>query len=256
VTLVGQDFAWVRGLRNREQAFATASALADARRAADGAAPLSLVGDFVLPPPGGQRSRDFQTLHFDFGVPLDPQIERDMARYTALYIPNGFRRVSAATRLVPLAALLRQRAWPPGTELLARLAAYGTTRGARPGEQGYVEGSLARIVEAAAGAPALPSVKEGDGFLFGMEFDSLAGELLFFERHSLAVEKVVIEIPLSPGDVLVFDNLVLAHGRRGSRQPGELHQWIFGERSAGIARQLELRARVLAAFRASATATA
>lgn len=249
-----RGFVWIRGgVADFEQAFQAARALVDARRAADSLAALSLVGDFVLPPPDGEPSRDFQTLHFDFGLPLDPKVEQDVGRYTALYIPKVFGRVPAVTRLVPLAVLLRQRGWPSQTELLARLIAYGKTHGAWNDDHGYVEGSLARIVEAAAGVPALPSVKVEGGFLCGMEFDSLASELLFFERHSLFIDGVSIEVPLSPGELLVFDNLAVAHGRRGSRQPGELRQWVFGERNVGTARQRELRDHVLAAFRAPAS---
>ena len=248
-----RGFAWMRGLADMERAFQTAQALVEARRAGDGAAPPRLLGEFVLPPPNGQTSRDFQTLHFDFGVPLDPKLERDVGCYTALHIPKAIGRVSAVTRLVPLAALLRQREWPSQTELLERLATYGRTHGAWNDDHGYTEGSLARVVEAAAGAPALPSVKLEPGFLCGMEFDSLASEVRFFERHSLSVPEVAIEVPLRPGGLLVFDNLALAHGRRGARQPGELRQWVFGEANVGPARQHELRDQLLAAFHAPAT---
>ena len=241
-------FAWIRdGLADAEAAFEVARALVDARCAADGVAEIRLVGDFVLPPPGGEESRDFQTLHFDFGIPVDPKVERDFGRYTALYIPDGFGASLAVTRLVPLARLLAQRDWPCEGELLARLVDYGRTHGACNDDQGYVEGSVARVVEAAAGAPALPSVKAAAGFLCGMEFDSLDGELRFFERHLLHVDEVQIEVPLSPGELLVFDNLAMAHGRRGVRRPGELHQWVFGE-TLGVARQCALRDYALAAF--------
>ena len=246
---LGQDgFAWIRdGLTDAAEALEVARALVDARRAADGAPALGLVGDFVLPPPDGQESRDFQTLHFDFGIPVDPQVDHDVGRYTALHIPMGFGHVSAMTRLVPLARLLPQRSWPGESELLARLVNYGRTHGAWADDQGYVEGSLARFVEAAAGAPALPSVKVDADFLCGMEFDGLDAELRFFQGHSLRVDEVQIEVPLSPGELLVFDNLAVAHGRRGVRRPGELRQWVFGE-TLGVAGQLELRGRVLAAF--------
>jgi hypothetical protein len=246
--LAQRGFVWGRDrFADPEQAHTAARELVDARCAVDGLDPLSLIGDFVLPP-AGEESRDFQTLHFDFGLPLDPKVVRDVGRYTALHIPIGFGRVRAATRLVPLAALLTQRAWPTQTELLHRLVAYGQTHGARNDDHGYVEGSLARIVEAATGLPALPSVKLETGFLCGMEFDSLADEDLFFERHSLPVDHIAHEIPLSPGELLVFDNLAVAHGRRGTRQPGELHQWVFGESKVGIARQRDLRDGVLATF--------
>jgi hypothetical protein len=156
--------------------------------------------------------------------------------------------VSAVTRLVPLAGLLSQRRWPSQSELVARLTAYGRTHGAWNDDLGYLEGSLARVVDAVDGVPVLPSVKVDDEFLCGMEFESLDAELDFFVRHSLTVAAVEIEVPLSPGELLVFDNLALAHGRRGTRQPGELHQWVFGESQPGLVRQRELRDHVLAAF--------
>lgn len=48
----------------------------EARRVVDrvtaGEAPLAILGDFVIPQPGGPPSRDFQTLHFDFGPAARP----------------------------------------------------------------------------------------------------------------------------------------------------------------------------------------
>lgn len=247
-----RGFAWVRGrLTDSEEAFEFAHALVDARWGADGMAGLRLLGEFIVPPPDGGDSRDFQTLHFDFGLPLDPKIEQDVGRYTALYIPQRIGRTTAVTRIVPLARLLAQRTWPSASELLALLVGYGKSHGAWDDDQGYVEGSLARIVEAAAGMPALPSVKIDAGFLCGMEFDTIDAELRFFEHHSLRVGDVQIEVPLSPGEMLIFDNLAVAHGRRGTRRPGELRQWVFGENSVGVRRLRELRGNVLAAFRAS-----
>ncbi len=48
-----------------------------------------MIGDFVVPPLDGGETRDFQTLHFDFGLPLDPKVDQDVARYTALYVPRS-----------------------------------------------------------------------------------------------------------------------------------------------------------------------
>jgi hypothetical protein len=81
-------------------------ALVDACRLRRGLPPLSVIGSFVVPPPEGRPTRDFQTLHFDFGLPLDPKIRQEVARYTALYVPADVAGVQAVTRLVPLAALL------------------------------------------------------------------------------------------------------------------------------------------------------
>jgi hypothetical protein len=251
-------FARVAGpLRTTHDADEVSGALVDACRLRRGLPPLSIIGHFVVPPPDAAATRDFQTLHFDFGVPLDPRIEQEVARYTALYVPADVVGVGAVTRLVPLTALLGQRSWPPPAELVDRLTSYGRTHGAWDDDRGYVEGSLARIVEGATAwsSPFLPSVKIEPGFLCGLEFDSLAAELAFFARHGLRIDDVEISVDLQPGELLVFDNLALAHGRRGTRRPGELRQRMFGHR-LGPATQRKVRDGVLAAFYAGQPAGA
>jgi hypothetical protein len=153
---------------------------------------------------------------------------------------------------VPLVALLGQRSWPQPAELVDRLTSYGRTHGAWDDAKGYTEGSLARIIEAAAAssAPMLPSVKLDPGFLCGLEFDSLSSELAFFSHHGLRIRDAEVEIALEPGELLVFDNLAVAHGRRGPRQPGELCQRVFGHHLEPAA-QIKLRDRVLTAFYAA-----
>ena len=192
--LIEDDF------RTPDEAFAAAHDLVAMRCAADGVEPLTVIGDFVIPPMDGSPSRDFQTLHFDFGLPLDPKVAQDVARYTALYTGRDGADASAITRLVPLVALLGQRCWPRSFELVDRFAAYGRTRGARDDERGYSEGSFARVVDAAATTtPLLPSVKADPDFLCGLEFDTLRAELDFFRRHGLDVEEVAIRHCSSAG---------------------------------------------------------
>jgi hypothetical protein len=249
--LKSEAFVWIQGdFDAPNEAFDIARALIERRSAEDGPVSLSVIGDFVVPPAEGQESRDFQTLHFDFGLPLDPKVQHDVARYTALHMPRRVQRPLAITRLVPLARLLGQRRWQGPSELIGRLIAYGRTHGAWDDARGYVEGSLARLIEAASGTePVLPSVKVDTDFLCGLEFDGAASELEFFGRHGLAVEAVEIEVALRPGDLLVFDNLALAHGRRGTRRPGELRQRVFGHPGLSPVAQLDVRDRVLEAFR-------
>jgi hypothetical protein len=242
-------FVWMRSaFATAAAAFAKAQELVEECTALNGHDALSVIGDFILPPPDGEASRDFQTLHFDFGVPLCPIRDQDVGRYTALFIPRSAARVTAVTRLVLLDALLGQRRWPDRATLLENLMAYGESHGAWDDEDGYSEGSLGRVVEAAAGVPRLSSVKSTPGFLCGMEFDSLAAELSFFKRLGLDIAAVQVEVHVRPGDLLVFDNLALAHGRRGSRSPSELHQRVYGHRSLSPAAQVALRDRFLAVF--------
>ncbi len=223
--------------------------IVDSCRRRNGLPPLSIIGAFVVPPLDAGETRDFQTLHFDFGLPLDPKIEQEFARYTALHIPADIVGVRAVTRLVPLIALLSQRSWPPPGELIDRLTSYGRTHGSWDDDRGYVEGSFARLVDAAIArrTPFLPSVKLEPGFLCGLEFDSLYAEQSFFQRHGLRIEKVEVSVDLQPGELLVFDNLAVAHGRRGPRKPGEVHQRMFGC-SLQPAAQRNLRDVVLTAF--------
>jgi hypothetical protein len=211
--------------------------------------PLTTLADYTIPPLGGPPSRDFQTLHFDFGLPLVPAVPADVARYTALHVTADTRPSNATTRLVPLATLMAGIRWPDRQQLEERLVAYGNSHGARDVTAGYAEGSLARIVEAVYGqTPVLPSVRTHPEFLCGAEFGSLAEETEFFVQRGLRPDTVAIEICVYPGELLVFDNLALAHGRRGTRWPGELQQRIFGHRSLPVRRQIELRDRALATF--------
>jgi hypothetical protein len=212
-------------------------------------ASIEVIGDFVIPPPDGLPSRDFQTLHVDFGVPLSAVVPMDVARFTALHVPASVESATAITRFVPLRALLGAQSWPDRNELVRRFAAYGESHGTWKSDAGYAEGSLARIIEAALGQPpVLPSVRADPDFLCGTEFASLADEMLFFTQRDFSIDAVVIEIRLQPGELLVFDNLALAHGRKGSRAPGELHQRVFGHRALDRREQIKLRDGVLANF--------
>jgi hypothetical protein len=70
----------------------------------------------------------------------------------------------------------------------------------------------------------------------------------FFTCLSLEVEAVQVEVPVSAGDLLVFENFALADGRRGNRRPGELRQRFYGHRYLTPPVQRELRDRFSRVF--------
>ena len=214
----------------------------------DAMPPMRVVGDFRIPVVSAQ-ARDFQAFHFDFGLPLDPQGPRDLARYTVLQ-PHDKARPEAVTRLVNLKRLLAQRTWPDEATLIRRFGDYGRTHGAWDAALGYTEGILGRLIEAADGRePALPSVSAEPGFLCGTEFADPDEETCFLARHGLDLARAETAVKLEPGGLLIFDNLQIAHARRGSRKTEELHQLVLGYRALGRRGQLQVRARILAAFR-------
>jgi hypothetical protein len=171
-----------RSFARPHDAWSAAQELVDA--AASTGDPLVVLADYVIPPLNGSPSRDFRTLHFDFGPPRAPAVPVDVARHTALHVPTDTLPSDAATRLVPLGALLAGTRWPDHQELAQRFATYGTTHGARDAAAGYIEGSLARILEAALGqTPVLPSVGTHPEFRCGTEFARLADETDFFAQR-------------------------------------------------------------------------
>jgi len=213
-----------------------------------GMPPLRVVGEFTVPPRGARR-RDFQALHIDFGLAVVPDSPRDVARFTALCVDLDRARTTASTRIVPLRRLLSQRAWVEPELFVERLRRYGQANAGAGVESraGYVEGILARLVEAADDSRALP--RSGDaGFLCGMEFESLAEERDHFGQRGLDLDAVEQRVLLGPGQLLLLDNLATAHGRAGVRRPLELHQLCVGFRSVEVARQSVLLQRVLEAF--------
>jgi hypothetical protein len=214
-----------------DRARAIVATLANDDAIGGGMPPLEVVGEFTIPPPGALR-RDFQTLHIDFGLPLGEGEPHDVARFTALYVDAHRPPTTALTRIVPLPRLLAQRSWPAPHGLARRLRAAGGA-----------EGILARLVEAADERPSLPV-----GVLCGMEFSSLAGERAFFARHGLELDPAERRVALQPGELLVFDNLLTAHGRTGTRATEELHQLCLGYRGLDGERRTALLDRVLGAF--------
>jgi hypothetical protein len=200
---------------------------------------LGVVGEFTVPPRGVVQ-RPFQALHIDFGLPLGTRQPVDVARFTALFVDVEFTCSEATTRIVPLTPLLSQRSWPDRPVIAEQLRS--SASGGRS-----VEGVLGRIVEIADESSSLPPL-DSPGFLCGMEFATLDEELSYFNLHGLRVADVAQHIVVRPGELLVFDNLRVAHGRSGERKANELHQLCVGYQSLDAADQAAVLDRTLAAF--------
>lgn len=224
------------GWRCAREIFATANELDPL---GDGLPELTVVGEYLVPPPGAVQ-RPFQALHLDFGLPLGTGQLVDVARFTALFADPARGGSGAVTRVVPLAPLLAQRAWPDCDVIADRLAR--TASGGRT-----VEGIFGRIIEVADEGSSLTPLGT-PGFLCGMEFSSLADEHAYFDRIGIPLEGIEQSITLGRGELLVLDNLRTAHGRSGQRNPQELHQLFAGYPSLSRSQQRVLLDRVLAAF--------
>ena len=96
--------------------------------------------------------------------------------------------------------------------------------------------------------PLCRASRKSPNFSAGLSSPLSLRETAFFAQGGLRLDIVGTEVCLRPGELLVFDNLALAHGRRGVRRPGELNQRVFGHRALTVDQQVELRDRVLAAF--------
>jgi hypothetical protein len=95
-------------------------------------APIEVIGNFVIPPLDSAPSRNFQTLHFDFGVPLIPVAPADVARFTALHVPaaaSSHRQSRGSCRCAHCWAVthgLTTTSWCAGSPPMATAMARGS----------------------------------------------------------------------------------------------------------------------------------
>jgi hypothetical protein len=233
--LLEQGFVRVPGpFASRADAWATAMSIATAARDAitgrGGLGLLQVVGEFNLPPDGTEQ-RDFQALHIDFGVPRVTAQTVDVALYTALHIDVGHESSGTTTRLVSLRRLSAQRAWPEVSVITERLRSQARDASAS-------EGILARIIEHIDQSCDLP-VKDEE-FLCGMEFNDIEAERQYHQRHGIDLSATEQRVALGAGELILFDNLAIAHGRLGQRPARELHQLCIGIKRADRSVQTRL----------------
>jgi hypothetical protein len=202
--------------------------------------------------------RGFQALHYDMGQPIVSDSTQTMYLLVGLYCPPEIERGSAATRVVDIGRLLGQRDWGGPEVVERRLIDYTTAYG----DGWYVPDHVntgrlacfARVLDAVTGRHELTDYVDkttGDWFQDDRRPDGSVGlrnEASFYARCGLCLEAVEQRVTLRGGELLVIDNARAIHGRIGKRRPAEIHQFLYGVRSATPADIDRFRACLVSAF--------
>jgi uncharacterized protein YdcH (DUF465 family) len=187
-------------------------------------------------------STGFQALHWDMGQPFVDDQPQTMYTVGALYRPLGERNPLAKTRLVSLDKLFKQKQ-------------FGTTKQVKQDLLHYVErygdgwthpepvntkriACFARILDSFQSPHQLCEEKEsmiGQCFSYDDNKDGgfgLQQEQNFFLKAGIDLSSIEEQIEIKPGQMLIYDNLRIVHGRIGERQPKELFNFLFGIKKA------------------------
>jgi hypothetical protein len=243
--LISSDFSLVRGIKDDALARHEIWRVVEEMRAKDRLLSEELVGEFELLehstiPPSGGDAITFLALHFDRGHALFPDKPETVVAFVALYFPVERAPGSAITRVVPLVRLLAKSGWGDRGIIEERLRGYTTAYGSSwdwDGDSGGRVSCFARVLDGLAAVPGLTNFKETPKYQWyatsraGHEFDSYEGEAQFYQSLGIDMRDAEIGIKLSPGDVLVLNNIRTIHGRLGARQSGEVDQYLIGRRN-------------------------
>ncbi len=185
----------------------------------------------------------FQALHFDMGQPIISEKPETMYTINALYRPaNSAENKSGKTRIVNIEKLFSQQTFGSAKDVEARLIDYVKKYG-----DGWTEPTpvnslrlacFARVLDAVSGANQLTdkiNTQIGQCFQYDETEDGLNGlaqEYAFFKQFGLDLAAAEEQIVISPGQLLIIDNLRCVHGRVGKRFQRELANILFGVKDA------------------------
>jgi hypothetical protein len=180
-------------------------------------------------------STAFQILHFDMGFPFLEAMSELLVTHVGIYLPvDTDHSVTARTRLLPLNGLFCELA-QSSADLEDRLVNYVRRYGDGWGDTNTGRlACLARLLDAVTGKEELAGQRDKVvGQWFGtdqwLEPDVAHHlELNFFERHGVDIVAREIEVLLRPGQLLIVDNLRVAHGRIGTRRSKEICNLMYG----------------------------
>lgn len=193
---------------------------------------------------------DHLSMHFEMGLPIVPVEDRSRVHaLICLHIPPSDKASNVATRLLPIDGLLAGKS----KELVEQaLTTYVQKHGA--GWEGHNSGRLlvaAQLVDAANNQDQLAYMREhriAEWFNKDSKNsaqDGFVKETAFFARHNIILAKHEKRFTLKPGDLLIADNLRVAHGRDGKRPAEELLQFLYGVKDASKEEVNTIRARVV-----------
>ena len=183
---------------------------------------------------------DFQSLHFDYGLPILPRRCQPFYGAVALYMPPDSEGSSAETRIVQLKRLNGAFSFPRHGCPVRRLRAYAVANGdgwRRPtrGNTGRISIFL-RFLDAIDERRRFASLIESDSASFVRDAtkdvstaaSDLERECGLLRTFGIDMEAIEQRFRLSPGDMLLLDNTLVVHGRNGRRRPREIWQMLFG----------------------------
>lgn len=193
---------------------------------------------------------DHLSMHFEMGLPILPVEEKSRVHaLICLHIPPGDKASNVATRLLPIDCLLAGKS----KEAVDKsLATYVQKHGA--GWQDHNSGRLlvaAQLLDAASNQDELAYMREhriAEWFNKDAKNNNqsgLAKETAFFAKHNIQLANHEKRFTLKPGDLLIVDNLRVAHGRDGKRPAEELLQFLYGVKDASREEINIIRANII-----------
>lgn len=180
----------------------------------------------------------YQVLHLDMGQPIISKEPQDMYLITGLYLDKKKESVTAKTRVMSLRGLFKDKKWGGKRIIEKRIIKYAQKYGDGWFNPGRVNtkrlACFARILDAVAGTFEL---KDDFNKTMGQWFrdeerlgvdESMKNEYEFYKKRGIKLENLEEHIQLKPGQLLVFDNTRVIHGRAGKRKRKEVWQIMYG----------------------------
>ncbi|MGE4232887.1 MAG: hypothetical protein AB7F43_06100 [Bacteriovoracia bacterium] len=191
------------------------------------------------------------SLHFDMGLPLlGLENSANIYVFTCLYFPYDQTPSPTKTRLFDLKGLFAERFDSKELEE----AIYNYVRRYGDGWESFNSGRLAclgRLIEAAVSGNSLLHMKEhriAEWFNrdeFGNLVRGMEKEEEFFSSNGISLSERETQVNLKPGDLLIIDNIRVAHGRIGKRSAEEIYQLMYGVENVARYEVEEIRKSVV-----------